>query len=60
MSWIALPLLALTIMMLLAGSANGGFWAWWGVGVLYLSVPLLGWFVGASIGFAEALRRMPG
>ena len=56
--WPALPLVVYTLWLASVPPASqGGFWVWWGVGLLYLALPFFGWAVAASIGFAEAVRR---
>lgn len=56
--WLVLPLFVYTLWAAsLPPASQGGFWIWWGVGLMYLALPFFGWAVGASIAFAEALRR---
>ena len=53
------PLIAYHLVLIFLPPAEGGFWPWWGMGLIVLAVPLFLWLICALMGYelSRSARR---
>lgn len=56
-AWLLTPLIMYSLVLATAEPAEGGFWVWWQVGLLFMALPQLCWSAGALIGFSVGKER---